>query len=121
MHSWSSKIVDALSVLKVKRLPALPKEHSYSLRCYPSFLELVASRVSGLRESVSRATLQEGRVAARQVATQFVVALRWRHQQPPSLPDLEGLTLEMLADPEVTRQVDEIMKHLSREDDRFVD
>ena len=76
MHSWSSKIVDALSALKVKGLPALPKEHSYSLRCYPSFLELVASRFSGLKGSVSRSTLQEGRVAARQVATQFVAALR---------------------------------------------
>ena len=98
-------------------MPALPTERSYSLRCYPSFLELVASRISGLGNSVRRATLQEGRVAARQVATQFAAALRRRHQPPPSLPDRGDLTPEMLTDPEVTRQVDEIMEHFSREDD----
>ena len=91
--------MEALSALKVKGLPALLMERSFSLRCYSSFLELVASRISGLRGSVSRATLQEGRVAAQQVATQFVAALRRRHQPPPSLPDLEGLTPEMLSDP----------------------
>ena len=69
MHSWSSNIMEALAALKVKGLPALPTGRSYSLRCYLSFLELVASRISGLRDSVSRATLQEGRVAAWQVAT----------------------------------------------------
>ena len=99
-------------------LPALSREHSYSLWCYPSFLELVASCVGGINGSVSKATLQEGRVAARQVAIQFVAALRQWHQQPPSLPDLEGLTPEMLSNPEVTRQVSEIMKYLSREDDK---
>ena len=52
------------------------------------------------------------------MVTQFVAALRQRHQQPPSLPDLEGLTPEMLTDPEVTRQVNEIMNYLSREDDK---
>ena len=117
MHSWSLKIMEALAALKVKGLPALPTERSYSLRCYPLFLEIVASRISGLRDSVSRATLQEGRVAARQVATQFVAALRWRHQPPPSLPDLEGLSPDMMADPEVTRQVDKNMEHFSREDE----
>ena len=76
MHSWVLKIVEGLMALKVKGLPALPTERSYSLQCYPSFLELVASRISGLRDSVSRATLQEGRVATRQVATLFVAALR---------------------------------------------
>ena len=65
MHSRSLKIMEALSALKVKGLPALPTERSYSLRCYPSFLELMASRISSLRDSVSRATLEEGRVAAR--------------------------------------------------------
>ena len=79
MHAWSSKIVDALAALKLKGLPVLSREHSYSFRCYPSFLELVASCVSGLRGSMSKATLQEGRAAARQVATQFVAALRRRH------------------------------------------
>ena len=53
------------------------------------------------------------------MATQFVAALRRRHQPPPSLSDLEGLTPDMLADPEVTRQVDEIMEHFSREDDNL--
>ena len=119
MHSWVVKIVEGLATLKVKGLPAPPTERSYSLRCYPSFLELVASRISGLKDSVSRATLQEGRVDARQVATQFVAALRRRHQPPPSLSDLEGLTPDMLADHEVTRQVDEIMEHFSREDDNL--
>ena len=119
MHSWSLKIMDALSALKVKGLPTLPKERSYSLRCYQSFLELVASHISGLRDSVSRATLQEGRVAARQVATQFVAALRRRRRPPPSLSNLEALAPEMLTDPEVTRQVDEIMEHFSREDDNW--
>ena len=92
------------------------RDHSYSLRCYPSFLELVASLVGGIKESASKATLQAGRVAARQAATQFVAALRQRHQQLPSLPDLKGLTPEMLSDPEVTRQVNEIMEYLSCED-----
>ena len=110
--------MDVLAALKVTGLPALSREHSYSLWCYPSFLELVASCVGGIKGSMSKATLQEGRVAARQVATQFVAALRQRHQQPPSLPDLEGLTPEMLTDPEVTRQVNEIMKYFSREDDK---
>ena len=64
MHAWSSKIMDALAALKVKGLPALLREHSYSLRCYPSFLELVASHVSGLKGSLSKAIFQEGRAAA---------------------------------------------------------
>ena len=51
------------------------------------------------------------------MGTQFVAALRRCYQPPPSLSDLEGLTPDMLADPEVTRQVDEIMEHFSREDD----
>ena len=55
---------------------------------------------------------------AQQVAAQFVAALRQQHLQLPSLPDLEGLTPEMLSDPEVTRQVNEIMECLSRKDDR---
>ena len=75
-------------------------------------------RSGGIKESVSKATLQTGRVAARQVAAQFVAALLQRHQQLPSLPDLEGLTPEMLSDLEVTRQVNEIMECISREDDK---
>ena len=51
------------------------------------------------------------------MATQFVAALRRRRQPPPSLSDLEGVTPDMRTDPEVTRQVDEIMEHFSREDD----
>ena len=51
------------------------------------------------------------------MATQFIAALRQRRQPPPSLSDLEGLAPEMLIDPEVTRKVDEIMEHFSREDD----
>ena len=74
-------------------------------------------RISGLRDSVSRATLQEGRVAARQVATQFVAALHRHCQPPPSLSNLEGLAPEILTDPGVTCQVDEIMEHFSHEDD----
>ena len=93
MHTRSSRIVEALADLKVRGLPILPSDHSYSLRQYPSFLELVASLVGGIKESVSKATLQAGRVAARQVAAQFVAALRQRRLQLPSLPDLEGLTL----------------------------
>ena len=42
MHSWVLKIIERLAALKVKGLPALPTERSYSLRCYPSFLEIVA-------------------------------------------------------------------------------
>ena len=118
MHAESSKIVEALAGLKMKGLPVLSPNHSYSLRYYPSFLELVASLVGGIKESVSKATLQAGRVAARQVAAQFIAALRQQHLQLPSLPDLESLTPEMLSDPEVTRQVNEIMECLSREDDR---
>ena len=75
---------------------------------------LAHQRPQGQRE---QSHPQEGRVAARQVATQFVAALWQCHQLPPSLTDLEGLTPEMLADPEVTRQVDKIMEHFSREDD----
>ena len=58
LHAGSSKIVDALAALKVTGLPALSREHSYSLRCYPSFLDLVASLVGGIKGSVSKATLQ---------------------------------------------------------------
>ena len=50
MHPWVLKIIEGLTVLKVKGLPALPSERSYSLRCYPSFLELVASRINGLSD-----------------------------------------------------------------------
>ena len=110
--------MEALAALKMKGLPALSRDHSYSLRCYPSFLELVASLVGDIKESVSKATLQAGRAAARQVAAQFIAALRRRCLQLPSLPDLEGLTPEMLSDPEVTRQVNEIMECLSREDNK---
>ena len=118
MHAESSRIVEVLAELKMKDLPVLLPNHSYSLRYYPSFLELVDSLVGGIKESVSKATLKAGRVAARQVAAQFVAALHHRCLQPPSLPDLEGLTPEMLSDPEVTRQVNEIMECLSREDDK---
>ena len=93
----------------MKGLPDLSSDHSYFLRQYPSFLELVASIVGGIKESVSKATLQAGRVAVWQVAAQFVAALRQRRMQLPS---------EMLSDPKVTRQVNEIMECLSREDDK---
>ena len=76
MHAESSKIVDALATLKVTGLPVLSRDHTYSLRSYPSFLEIVASLVGGIKGSVSKATLQEGMVVARQVATQFIAALR---------------------------------------------
>ena len=57
MHTGSLKIVEALAELKVKGLPALSSNHSYSFRQYPSFLGLVASLVGGIKESVSKATL----------------------------------------------------------------
>ena len=53
------------------------------------------------------------------MATQFIAALRRHRQPPPYLPDLEGLAPEMLTNPEVTRQVDKIMEHFSREDDNW--
>ena len=49
MHAESSKIVEALAALKMKGLPALSRDHSYSLRCYPSFRELVASLVGSIK------------------------------------------------------------------------
>ena len=115
-HADSSKIVEVLAGLKMKGLPVLSPNHSYSLRYHPSFLE--ASLVGGIKESRRKATLKAGRVVARQVVVQFVAALRQWHQQLPSLSDLEGLTPEMLSDPEVTCQVNEIMECLSREDDK---
>ena len=42
MHAESSKIVGALAALKMKGLPVLSPNHSYSHRYYPSFLELMA-------------------------------------------------------------------------------
>ena len=65
-----------------------------------------------------KATHHAGEKAARKVATRFVTALHQQCPQPSLLSELEGVTPGMSSDPEVTRQVDEIMKRLSREDDQ---
>ena len=77
----------------------------------------MALLVRGVKESVSKDTRRAREKAARQVAIQFVAAL---HQWCPRislLSELEGVTPETSSDPEVTRQVDEIMERLTREDD----
>ena len=92
--------------------------HSFSLNQYPAFLEHVASLARGVKESASKATRRAGEKAAQQVASQFVAALLQRHPRLSLLSELEEVTPEALSDPVVTRQVDEIMEHRSREDDQ---
>ena len=96
----------------------LKPNHSRSISNYHEFLEHVAQLIRSAKESVSKATRREGEKAAQKVATQFVAALHQQCPQPSLLSELEGVTPGMSSDPEVTRQVDEIMKRLSREDNQ---
>ena len=118
MHTGSSKVVEALAALGVTGLPILRPSHSFSLNQYPTFLEHVALLVRGVKESMSKATPRAGEKAARQVAIQFVAALHQRCLRLSLLSELEGVMPETSSDPEVTRQVDEIMERLTREDDQ---
>ena len=52
------------------------------------------------------------------MSIQFVAALHQWHPRLSLLSELEGVTPETLSDVDVTRQVDEIMERLTREDDR---
>ena len=98
--------------------PILQPKHSRSISNYPEFLEHVTQLIHSAKVSVSKATHRAGEKATRKVATRFVVTLHQRRPQPSLLSELEGVTPGMSSDPEVTRQVDEIMKCLSREDDQ---
>ena len=109
--------MEALAALGVSDLPILRPNHSYSLSPYPAFPEHAASLIRGAKGSVSQATRHAGEKAALKVATQFVVALHQSYSQLSLLSELEGVMPGMLSDPEVTRQVDKVIKHLSREDD----
>ena len=51
------------------------------------------------------------------MATQFIAALHQRHPRLSLLSVLERVMPKTLSDPEVTRQVDEMMERLTREDD----
>ena len=77
----------------------------------------MASLIKGIKEQASRATRLGGAQAVRQVMTRFVTALRQRHPQLSLLSELEAPELETPLPPDVTRQVEEILERLSREDD----
>ena len=53
----------------------------------------------------------------RQVTTRFVTTLRQRHPQLSLLSELEAPEPEMPLPPDASRQVEEILERLSREDD----
>ena len=112
------QIVETLAALGVSGLPILRPNHSHSLSHYLAFLEHVASLICGAKGSVSKATRRAGEKAAWKVATQFIAALHQRYPPLSLLSELEGVTPRMLSDPKVTRQADEVIKHLSREDDQ---
>ena len=118
MNTGSSKIVDTLVSLGMKNPHILKPDHSSSLGHYPTFLDHVALLVRGAKESASKVTCRAGEKAVWKVATQFIATLLQRGPQPSFLSELERVTPGMSSDPEVIRQVDEIMKRLSREDDQ---
>jgi hypothetical protein len=117
MNHGSLDIVQEFTNLGVPSPPVLMADHSTSFARYPGFLKYVASLIKGIKEQVSRATRLAGEQAVRQVTTRFVTALRQRHPQLSLLSELEAPEPGTPLPPDVTRQVEEILKHLSREDD----
>ena len=117
MLALSSKIVAALRGLGISSLPILKPDHLTTFLHYPAFLKHLVSILEGLKESVSKATHKAGEQAVRQATTQIVAALHQGHPQLSLLSELEGLKLETLSLPEVTRQAGEILERLAKEDD----
>ena len=117
MNHGSLDIVKEFTNLGVPSPPVLMADHSTSFARYPGFLKYVASLIKGIKEQASRATRLAGEQAVRQVTTRFVTALRQRHPQLSLLSEPEAPEPGTPLPPDVTRQVEEILKHLSCEDD----
>ena len=117
MNHGSLDIVREFTTLGVSSPPVLMADHSTSFARYPGFLKYVALLISGIRERVGSATRRAGEQAVRQVITRLIAALHRRHPQVSLLSELETPGPEAPLSPDVSRQVEEILECLSREDD----
>ena len=117
MNHGSLDIVREFKSVGVSSLPVLLVDHSTSFTRYPGFLKYVALLIKGIKAQVSNATRRAGEQAVRQVVTRFVTALHHRHFQISLLSELEMPGPQAPLSPDVSRQVEEILERLSREDD----